>query len=76
VPTESHSDGQRVGYFLSTLRALLLPLSYGEPQLFVRTPRLHRGNTYLWHVRVVINEKSTIDRVRRTRQVIEAAAPR
>jgi hypothetical protein len=40
VPTESHSDGQRAGYFLRTLQTLLLALGYSEPPLFVGTPRL------------------------------------
>jgi hypothetical protein len=39
-PMESHTDGQRASYFSRTLRTLLLSLSYGEPQLFVGTPRL------------------------------------
>ena len=76
VPTESHSDGQLAGYFPRTLRTLLQSLGYGEPPLFIGTPRLLRGTTYLWHVRVVLYERSTTDRVRRTRRVIEAAAPR
>jgi hypothetical protein len=62
VPTESHSDGQRTGYFLKTLQTLLLSLGYGEPSLFIGTPRLLRGNTYLWHVRVVKYEKSMTPR--------------
>jgi hypothetical protein len=33
-------------------------------------------NTYLWHVRVVIYEKSKTDRVRHIRQVIEAVTLR
>jgi hypothetical protein len=65
VPTESHSDGQLAGYLSRTLRTLLRSLGYGEPLLFIRTPRLLHGNTYLWHERVVIYEKSTTDRVRR-----------
>ena len=31
VPTESHSDGQNTGYFLTTLRTVLLALGYSEP---------------------------------------------
>jgi hypothetical protein len=76
VPIESHNDGQLAGYFSRTLRILLRLLGYGEPSLFVETPRLLRGNTYLWHVRVVIYEKSMTDRVRHIRQVIEATALR
>jgi hypothetical protein len=40
VTMESHSDGRFAGYFLRTLRTLLLSLGYGEPLLFVRTLRL------------------------------------
>jgi hypothetical protein len=71
VPTESHSDGQLAGYFLRTLRTLLSSLGYGEPPLFIGTPRILRGNTYLWHIRVVIYERSTTDRIC---QVVKASA--
>jgi hypothetical protein len=47
VPTESHSDGQDVGYFLRTLRTVLLALGSNEPLLFIGTPRLLCGNSYL-----------------------------
>jgi hypothetical protein len=73
VPTESHSDGQEAGYFL---RTVLLALGSSEPPLFIGIPRLLRGNSYLWHMRVVIHERSTTDRIRRIRQVVEAPAPR
>jgi hypothetical protein len=63
-PTESHNDGQSTGYFLRTLRMLVLLLGYSEPSLFDGTPRLLRGNTYLWHVWVVLYDRSTIDRMR------------
>ena len=76
VPTESHSDGQEAGYFLRTLRIVLLALGSSEPPLFIGIPRLLRGNSYLWHVHVVIYERSTTDRIRRIRQVVEAPAPR
>jgi hypothetical protein len=76
VPTESHSDGQLAGYFSRTLRTLLRSLGYGEPSHFIGTPRLLRGNTYLWHVQVVIYEKSTTDHVHRIHQVIEASTLR
>jgi alpha-D-ribose 1-methylphosphonate 5-triphosphate diphosphatase PhnM len=46
VPTESHSDGQNVGYFPMTLRIVLLALGYSMPLLFIGTPRLLRGNSY------------------------------
>jgi hypothetical protein len=76
VPTESHSDGQEVGYFPRTLRTVLLALGSSEPPLFIGILRLLRGNSYLWHVRVVIYERSTTDRIWRIRQVVEAPAPR
>jgi hypothetical protein len=60
VPTESHSDGQNVGYFLRTLRTMLLALGYSEPPLFVSVSRLLNGNSYLWHVCVIIYEGPTM----------------
>jgi hypothetical protein len=56
VPTESHSDSQNDGYFSRILRTMLLALGSSEPLLFIKTPRLLRGNSYLWCVRVVIFE--------------------
>jgi hypothetical protein len=47
VPTESHSDGQCVGYFSRNLWILLLALGYSEPPLFIGTPRMLRENSYL-----------------------------
>jgi hypothetical protein len=62
--------------FPRTLRTVLLALGSSEPPLFIRIPRLLRGNSYLWRVRVVIYERSMTDRIRRIRQVVEAPAPR
>jgi hypothetical protein len=76
VPTESHSDGQNAGYFLRTLRTVLLALGSSEPLLFIRTLRLLRGNSYHWRVRVVIYERPMIDRICGIRQVVEAPSPR
>jgi hypothetical protein len=76
APTESHSDGQDAGYFPRTLWTVLLALGSSEQPLFIGTPRLLRGNSYLWHVRVVIYERPTTDRIQRIRQVVEAPAPR
>jgi hypothetical protein len=76
VPTESHSDGQDAGYLPRTLRTVLLALGSSEPPPFIGTPRLLRGNSYLWRVRVVIYERPTTDCIRRIRQVVEAPAPR
>jgi hypothetical protein len=55
---------------------VLLALGYSEPPLFVGVPRLLRGNSYLWHVRVIIYERLTTDRIRRTYRVVEATTPR
>jgi hypothetical protein len=76
VPTESHSDGQEAGYFLRTLQTVLLALGSSEPPLFIGIPRLLRGNSYLWHMCVVIYERSTTDRIWCIRQVVEAPALR
>jgi hypothetical protein len=76
VPTESYSDGQNAGYFLRTLWTVLLTLGYSEPPLFVDVPRMLRGNLYLWRVRVIIYERSTIDHICRIRHMVEATTPR
>jgi hypothetical protein len=76
VPTESHSDGQNVGYFLRTLRTMLLALGYFEPPLFVSVPRLLHRNSYLWRVHVIIYERPTTNRIHRICHVVEATTPR
>jgi hypothetical protein len=76
VPTESHGDGQNAGYFLKTLRTVLLALGYSEPPLFGSVLRLLCGNSYLWHVRVIIHERPMTDPIRRIRHVVEATTPR
>jgi hypothetical protein len=76
VPTESHSDGQNVGYFPRTLRTVLLALGYNEPPLFISVSMLLYGNSYLWRVRVIIYKRPTTDRIRLIRHVVEAATPR
>jgi hypothetical protein len=76
VPTESHSDGQDAGYFLRTLQTMLLAQGSSEPPLFIGTPRLLCGNSYLWRVRVVIYERPTTDHIHRIHQVVEAPAPK
>jgi hypothetical protein len=76
MPTESHIDGQNVGYFLRTLRTVLLPLGYSEPLLFISVPRLLRRNSYLWRVRVIIYERPTTDHIRYIRHVVKATTPR
>jgi hypothetical protein len=70
VPTESHSDGQDVGYFPRTLRTVLLALGSSKPPLFIGTSRLLCGNSYHWRVHVVIYERPTTDRIRRICQVV------
>jgi hypothetical protein len=76
VPTESHSDGQNAGYFLRTLRTVLLALGYSEPPLFVGFSRLLLGNSYLWRVQVIIYERPMTDCIRRIRHVVKATTPR
>jgi hypothetical protein len=76
VPTKSHSDGHDAVYFSRTLRTVLLALGSSEPPLFIRTPRLLRGNSYLWCVRVVIYERPMTDHIWHIRQVVAAPAPR
>jgi hypothetical protein len=74
VPTESHSDGQNAGYFLRSLQTVLLAL--GIERLLHGTSRLLRGNSYLWHVNVVMYNRPTTDCIHRIRQVIEASTSR
>jgi hypothetical protein len=76
VPTEFHSDGQNVGYFLRTLWTVLLALGYRKPPLFISVLRLLRGNLYLWHVRVIIYKRTTTNHIRRICHVVEATTPR
>jgi hypothetical protein len=76
VSIESHSDGQCAGYFLRTLWTLLLVLLYSEPPLFVGTPRLLHGNSYLWHVRVIIYERPTTDHICCICQLVEVSTLR
>jgi hypothetical protein len=76
VLMESHSDGQDAGYFPRTLWTVLLALGFSEPPLFIGTPRLLRGNSYLWHVRVVVYERRSTDDIRHIHQVVEAPALR
>jgi hypothetical protein len=72
VPRESHSDGQNAGYFSRTLLIVLLALGSSERLLFIGTPRLLRGNSYLWRVRVVIYEMPTTGHIYHFYQVVEA----
>jgi hypothetical protein len=76
VPTESHSDGYNAGYFPMTLRTMLLALGYSEPSLFTSVLRLLRGNSYLWHVCVIIYERPTTDHIHHIYHVVEATTPR
>jgi hypothetical protein len=76
VPMESDSDGQDADYFPRTLWTVLLALGSSEPPVFIGTPRLLHGNSYLWRVRVVIYKRPMTDRIRRIHQVVEAPTPR
>jgi hypothetical protein len=76
VPMESHSDGQNAGYFLRTLRTVLLALGSSEPLLFIGTLKLLHGNSYVWCVCVAIYERPMTDCIRHIYQVVEALALR
>jgi hypothetical protein len=76
VPMESHSDGQNAGYFLRTLRTMLLTLGYSEPPLFIGVLRLLHGNSYLWRVREIIYERPTTDRIRCIHRMVETTTAR
>jgi hypothetical protein len=76
VPTESHSDGQRADYFPRALQTLLLALGYSEPPLFVGVLMLLRGNSYLWHVHMIIYERLMTDHIHLIHHVVEATTPR
>jgi hypothetical protein len=76
MPTESHSDGQRAGYFLRTLRTLLLALGYSGPPLIVGILRLLYGNSYLWCVHVIIYERPMTDHIHHMHHVVEASTSR
>jgi hypothetical protein len=76
VPTESHSDGQNVGYFPRTLQTVLLALRYSEPLLFIGVSRLLHGNSYHWRVKVIIYERPTTDHICHIHHVVEATTPR
>jgi hypothetical protein len=76
MPMESHSDCQRADYFSRTLRILLLALGYTESPLFIGILRLLHGNSYLWHVCVIIYERPMTDHIHRIRHVVEATTSR
>jgi hypothetical protein len=76
VSMESYSDDQNAGYFLRTLRTVLLALGYSEPPLFISVLRLLHENLYLWRVRVIIYERPTTDHIRRIHHVVEATTPK
>jgi hypothetical protein len=73
---ESYSDGRHVGYFPRTLGELLRSLGYHAALLYVGMSTLLRGSTFVWNVHVVLYERATTDRIRRTSQIHEATAPR
>jgi hypothetical protein len=76
VPTESHSDGQNAEYFPRTLRTVLLALGYSEPLLFVSVLRLLHGNSYLWHVQVILFERPMTSHIHRIYHMVEATTLR
>jgi hypothetical protein len=76
MPMESHIDGQIDGYFLRTLRTVLLALGYSEPPLFISVPNLLHRNSYIWRVCVIIYERPTTDHIHRIHHVVEASTPR
>jgi hypothetical protein len=76
MPTDSHNDGRRASYLLRTLQTLHLSLGFDKPTLFVGTPRLFCGNSYLWHVRVIIYERHMTGRICLIRLLIEASTLR
>jgi hypothetical protein len=76
MPTESHNDGQRAGYFQSTLRTLLLALGYSEPPLFIGVLRLLHRNSYIWRVHPIIYERSTTDHIHRICHMVQDTTPR
>jgi hypothetical protein len=55
---------------------VLLALRYSEPPLFISVPRLLRGNSYLWHVHVIIYERTMTNHICRICHVVEATTPR
>jgi hypothetical protein len=44
--------------------------------LFIGVLRLLRGNSYLWHVRMIIYERPMTDHICRICHVVEATTPR
>jgi hypothetical protein len=76
VPTESHSDCQNAGYFLRTLRTVLLALGYSEPLLFIRVLGLLCGKSYLWRMCVIIYKRPMTDHIHCIRHVVEATTLR
>jgi hypothetical protein len=55
---------------------VLLALGSNEHLPFIGTPRLLHGNSYLWHVHVMIYERPTTDHIYHIRQLNEASMPR
>jgi hypothetical protein len=55
---------------------MLLTLGYSEPPLFIGVLRLLHGNSYLWHVQVIIYERPITDHIHRIRHMVEATTPR
>jgi hypothetical protein len=55
---------------------MLLALGSGETPLFIITPRLLCGNSYLWRVHVVSYKRPMTDHIHRICQAVKAPASR
>jgi hypothetical protein len=75
MPTESHIDSLDAGYFLRTLRTVLLALSSIEPRCS-SGPQGAAWKLVPLAVRVVIYERPTTDHIHRICQVVKARIPR
>jgi hypothetical protein len=76
MPTKSCSDGQNAGNLPRTLQIVLLAQCSSEPLLFIETLRLLCGNSYLWHVHVVIYMRPMTNCIHCICQVVEGSRPR
>jgi hypothetical protein len=76
MPTVSHNHGQNAGYFLRTLRIVLLSLGYSEPLLFVGVSMQLHGSSYLWRVCVIIYKRPMTNHIRRIRHMVKATTSR
>jgi hypothetical protein len=61
---------------LQSPATMLLALGYRKPPLFISVLRLLRGNSYLWHVCVIIYEWPMTNHIRCICHVVKATTPR